>query len=100
MMIQSIHQPSHMAYAAQPHAPSNFVVLAKIQQHETSEHQGKPQSVVVALLLSSDSVFVGSAIQSKVDQTVIPCFQHQILLLCSGYRLIQFVLYIGHELDK
>ena len=77
MAIQSIHQPVHTAYAAQSHAPGHFVELAKIQQHETSEHQGKsPQPVMVALLLSHDSIFAGSAIHTKVNQSLNPCFQH------------------------
>lgn len=67
VMVQSIHQPFLAAYTAQGFAPDTFVVLANVQPHETSEHQGrKPQSLLVALALTCDTMFVGSAIETKV----------------------------------
>lgn len=67
VMVQSIHQPLHTMYTAQLFAPDTFVVLAKIQQHETSEHQGRRPQLMAALVLSTGNMFVGSAIDMTVS---------------------------------
>ena len=67
VMIHQVVQPLPAQYATQPWAPQHFVVLAKIQHHETSECQGKaPLPLLVALVLSKERVFVGSELTNKV----------------------------------
>ena len=96
VMVQSMYSPSCIRYTAQPHAPGVLTVLAKVQQHETSEHQGrKPQPTMVALVLSHDSMLVGSAIQLKVRS----CWPVFIAILIYTYSDM-LVLHAGCQLDK
>lgn len=91
LMMQSIHQAPDRRLASQAHAPDVFVLLALTQLHPSSQHQGKkPGQSMTALVLTKDSVLVGTSIGPNVRAFApasateacsrIACWQHSFWL--------------------
>lgn len=77
-MVQSIHRPPDDQFATQSHSPHVLLVLARIQQHPSSQQQGKAlMQSLVALVLTADNVFVGANMGSQVSEclSVLYCLQ-------------------------